>query len=241
MNRYRQQKVLHENTGKIIELVKQAHEIAKTAKELVDSKTDIQGEVNELLTLSGDLVELNVLKVDTKLETISPPCLPFNLDFTLKTQEPTSHNGIYPICFNGEFYKNVGIRMMRMKYPEIDEMYKALEEAELRYARIAGIRKSLTRVEADIQTASKRGIVPTSSDDNPIDRMLTKISKRRIPTFTSKSDRAILAFHHYSPWAIIKRSDPFDMTPGVIGHAKYDPVNVTGNICYRVHCFVHNG
>ena len=235
VNRYREQQVLNENIGSIIAFVQEADEITQSAKELVDSKTDIQDELNELLTLSGDLVELNVLKVDTTLETISPPCLPFNLDFTLKTQEPTSHNGIHPICFNGEFYKNVGIRMMRMKYPEIDEMYKALEEAKLRYARIDGIKKSLSRVEADIQKASKRGVIPTSPVDDPIDRMLTKISKRRIPTFTLKSDRTMLAFHHYSPWAVIKRSDPFEKTPSIIGNAKYNPSNVTGNIFHEPH------
>ena len=209
-------------------LIEQADEIAKSAKYLVGNKTDIQDEVKELLTLSGDIVEINSLKVDTNLESISPPCLPFHLDFIMKTQEPTTHNGIHPICFNGEFYKNVGLRMMRMKYPAIDEMYKALEEAELRYARIGGIKKSLKRVEEDIQKASKRSNIPSTVDEDPIESMLTNMAKRRIPTFTLKSDKTVLAFHHYSPWATIKRTDPFEMLPKHFQTVKFDASTYKG-------------
>ena len=200
-----------EDIGTFIDLIEQGNEIARTTKEFVERKTDIQEEVNELLKLSGDLVELNVLKVDTKLTTITPPCLPFHLDFTLKTKQRTSHNGIYPICFNGEFYKNLGLRIMRIKYPVIDGMYKALEEAEFRYARIRGIRKSLSRVEKDIKKDSKRDSIPSSPVEDPVELMLTKIAKRRIPAFTLKSDKTTLAFQHYSPWATIKRSSPLEM------------------------------
>ena len=213
MNRYREQKVLHQDIGKLIELIEQGDEVAKSTKELVESKTDIQDEVNELLTLSGDIVELNILKVDTQLKTISPPCLPFHLDFTLKTTQLSNHNGIYPICFNGEFYKNVGLRMMRVKYTAIDDMYKALEEAELRYRRIDGIKKSLSRVENDIKKESKRGSIPSSHVEDPVELMLTKIAKRRIPAFTLKSDKTTLAFQHYSPWATMQRSNPFEVRP----------------------------
>ena len=213
MNRYREQKVLHENVGTLIDLLKKADEIAKAAKELVDNKTAIQDEIKELLALPGNLVELYVLKVDTQLKTISPPCLPFHLDFTLQTKQQTSHNGVYPICFNGEFYKNLGLRIMRIRYPAIDEMYKALEEAEFRYGRIRGIKKGLSRVEKDIEKESKRGSIPSQPIEDPVELMLTKISKRRIPTFTLKSDKTILAFQHYSPWATIKRADPFEIEP----------------------------
>jgi len=213
VNRYREQKVLHQDIGKLIELIEQGDEVAKSTKELVESKTDIQDEVNELLTLSGDIVELNILKVDTQLKTISPPCLPFHLDFTLKTTQLSNHNGIYPICFNGEFYKNVGLRMMRVKYTAIDDMYKALEEAELRYRRIDGIKKSLSRVENDIKKESKRGSIPSSHVEDPVELMLTKIAKRRIPAFTLKSDKTTLAFQHYSPWATMQRSNPFEVRP----------------------------
>ena len=194
-----------------IDLIKQADEIAKAAKELVDNKTEIQDEIKELLALPGDLVELYVLKVDTKLKAISPPCLPFYLDFNLKTKQASNHNGVYRICFNGEFYKNLGLRIMRIKYPAIDDMYKALEEAEFRYARIRGIKKGLNRVEKDIRKGSKRRNIPSSPVEDPVELMLTKISKRRIPTFTLKSDKTILAFQHYSPWATIKRFNPFDV------------------------------
>ena len=232
MNRYREQKVLHQDIGKLIELIEQGDKIAKGTKELVESKTDIQDEVNELLTLSGDIVELNILKVDAQLKTISPPCLPFHLDFTLKTTQLSNHNGIYPICFNGEFYKNVGLRMMRVKYTAIDDMYKALEEAELRYARIRGIKKSLSRVEKQIKKESKRGSTPAQPVDDPVELMLTKIAKRRIPAFTLKGDKTILAFQHYSPWATIKRSDPFDMeSKSPYRQAKHDIARFQGMCC----------
>ena len=228
VNRYREQKVLSENGGKLIQLIEEVDEIAKSAKYLVGNKTDIQDEVKELLTLSGDIVEINSLKVDTNLESISPPCLPFHLDFTLKTRKPSNHRVVHPICFNGEFYKNVGLRIMRMKYPAIDEMYKALEEAELRYARIGGIKKGLSRVEEDISKGSKRDSIPSAIHEDPIERMLTKMAKRRIPTFTLKSDKTVLAFHHYSPWATIKRSDPFEMLPKHSQNVKFDASTYKG-------------
>ena len=211
MNRYREQKVLHENVGAFIDLIKQADGIATTAKELVNNKTEIQDEIKELLSLHGDLVELYILKVDTPLKTISPPCLPFHLDFTLKTKQRTSHNGVYPICFNGEFYKNLGHRIMRIRYPAIDDMYKALEEAEFSYTQIRSIKKGLSTVEKDIRKGSKRGNIPFSPVEDPVELMLTRISKRRIPAFTLKSDKTILAFKQYSPWATIKGSDPFEI------------------------------
>ena len=174
LNRYREQKVLYENVGAFIDVIKEAVEIAKAAMELVDNKTAIQNEIKELLSLSGNLGELYILKVDTQLRTISPPCLPFQLHFTLKTKQPTSHNAIYPICFNGEFYKNLGHRIMRIRYPEIDDMNKALEDAELRYARIRGIRNRLSRVEKDVRKGStrgnisKRGSIPFSPAEDPV-------------------------------------------------------------------------
>ena len=230
MNRYREQKVFFEDIGELITLIEQADEIAKSAKFLVGNKTNIQDEVKELLTLSGDIVEINSLKVDTNLGSISPPCLPFHLHVKIKTQESSTHNGLHPICFNGEFYKNVGLRIMRMKYPAIDEMYKALEEAELRYARIGGIKKSLTRVEEDIQKASKRSNIPSTVDEDPIERMLTKMAKRRIPTFTLKGDKTVLAFHYYSPWATIKRTDPFERIPKFPHSVKYNTSKFEGKV-----------
>ena len=222
MNKYREQKVLAQDVGKLIELAEQAYEIAQSAKELVDSKTETHDELEKLLTLTGDVVDFSALKVDAPLNSINPPCLPFQIDFTLKTEEPSSHNGVYPICFNGEFYKNLGVRLMRIKYTTIDEMYEALEEAELRYARIRAIEKSLSRVEKDIRSTSKRGSIPFSPMKDPDDVLLTRISRRRIPAFTLKGDKTTLAFHHYSPWATIKRNDPFEMEPAFSHHVKYN-------------------
>ena len=231
MNRYRERKVLHQNIGKSIELLQQADEIARETKELVESKTDIQDEVNELIELPGDLADINILKVDVALEEIAPPCLPFQLDFTLKTASPTTLIGKHPICFNGEFYKNVGLRMMRMKYPAIDTMYKVLEEAELRYVRMEVIKKSLKRVEEDINEAAKRGNIPLQKvNSDPIESMLVKIAKRRVPTFTLRGDRTVLAFNHYSPWATIKRSNPFENEPEPSHQVKYNASSIQGMI-----------
>ena len=171
---------------------------------------------------------INVLKVDTDLESISPPCLEFELNFSLKTAEVTAHNGVHPICFNGEFYKNVGLRIMRIKYPAIDGMYKALEEAELRYTRIKAIKKSLERVQTDIRKESKRGNVPSPPQEDSVENMLVKIAKRRIPAFTLQGDKTMLGFHHYSPWASIKRSNPFEMLSEPLYHMKYDRSNLHG-------------
>ena len=234
MNRYREQKVLSENIGKLHDLVQQGFDIAKSAKKLVFSKTDIKEEVDGLLAVTGDLVSINVLKVDTDLESISPPCPPFQLDFTLKTTRITTHNGVYPICFNGEFYNNVGLRIMRIKYPAIDEMYKALEEAELRYARVHAIKKSLDRVQEDIRAASKRGKVPSPPADDPVEKMLVKIAKRRIPSFTLKGDKTMLGFHHYSPWAAIRRSNPFEAEPENFHNVKHNSSNLKGNYYIQI-------
>ena len=218
---------MSENIGKLIALVEQADEIAKSAKELVDSKTNIQEEINELLAIPDDIIQLNNLKVNTDLEGISPPCLPFQMEFTVNTKQPTNHNGIFRICFNGEFYKNVGLRIMKIKYPVVNEMYKALEEAELRYAQIGAIRKSLKVAEDEVHS-SKRRKIPLPNEEDPVERMLLKIAKRRIPKFTLKGDKTVLAFHHYSPWAAIKRSYPFEVEEEPVIPTKYNTSRIYG-------------
>ena len=235
MNKYREQKVLFEDIGKLIDLIEQADEIARTTRELVDSKTEIGMEISKLLSHSRDLVELYMLKVDTDLHAISPPCLPFQIDFTLKMNETFTHNGVHTICFNGEFYENVGIRIVKIKYPKIDDMYKALEEAELRFARISGIRKSLTRVEKDIRKASRRDSIPSSPVKDPIEKMLIKISKRRIPAFTLKGDKTVLAFNHYSPWATIRRSDVWEMETKPSYNVAYNASKFQGRLWARIY------
>ena len=227
VNRFRERKALSENIGKLISLVEQADEIAKSAKELVDSKTNIQQEIDELLAIPNDIVELNNLKVDTDLESIAPPCLPFQMAFTVNTKEPTFHIGGFKICFNGEFYKNVGLRVMKVKYPAVDEMYKALEEAELRYANIGAIRKSLKVAEDEVHS-SKRGQIPLPNEEDPVERMLLKIAKRRIPKFTLKGDKTVLAFRHYSPWATIRRANPFEVESKGSIRIKYNSSRIYG-------------
>ena len=226
-NRYREQKALSENIGKLIALVEQADEIAKSAKELVDSKTNIQEEINELLAIPDNIIQLNNLKVNTDLEGISPPCLPFQMEFTVNTKQPTNHNGVFRVCFNGEFYKNVGLRIMKVKYPVVDEMYKALEEAELRYAQIGAIRKSLKVAEDEVHS-SKRGQIQLPNEEDPVERMLLKIGKRRIPKFTLKSDKTVLAFHHYSPWAAIRRANQFGVESKAANPVKYNSSRIHG-------------
>ena len=223
---------MSENIGKLITLVEQADEIAKSAKELVDSKTNIQQEINELLAIQNDIVQLHALKVDTDLESIAPPCLPFHMAFTVNTKQPTSHNGVFKICFNGEFYKNVGLRIMKVKYPVVDEMYKALEEAELRYAQIGAIRKSLKVAEDEVHS-SKRDQIPFTSEEDPMERMLLKIAKRRIPKFTLKGDKTALAFRHYSPWATLRRANSFAVESKALIPVKYNSSRIHGK-CARM-------
>ena len=224
---------MSENIGKLITLVEQADEIARSAKELVDSKTNIQQEINELLAIQNDIVQLHALKVDTDLESIAPPCLPFHMAFTVNTKQPTSHNGVFKICFNGEFYKNVGLRIMKVKYPVVDEMYKALEEAELRYAQIGAIRKSLKVAEDEVHS-SKRDQIPLPSEEDPMERMLLKIAKRRIPKFTLKGDKTALAFRHYSPWATLRRANSFEVEPKGPIPGKYNSSRIHGK-CARMY------
>ena len=218
---------MFENIGKLITLVEEADEIAKSAKDLVYSRTDLQSEIDELLAIPEGLIQLHNLKVDTDLEGIVPPCLPFDMAFTVNTKEPTFHVGVFKICFNGEFYKNVGLRIMKVKYPVVDKMYKALEEAELRYAQIGAIRKSLKVAEDEVHS-SKRGQIPLPNEEDPVERLLLKIAKRRIPKFTLKGDKTVLAFRHYSPWATTRRANPFEVESKAVIPVKYNSSRIHG-------------
>ena len=59
------------------------------------------------------LVQITSLLVDSPVDAIVPPCLPFQLAFTLNTRPAIHHSDNYDICFNGEFYKNVVVRILR--------------------------------------------------------------------------------------------------------------------------------
>ncbi len=220
VNRYKELKVLSQNVEQIIALIDEAVEIADSAKTMIEEKTDLEGELSALLVKPAEsqLITFNLLKVDSPLKDIKAPCLPFNMDFVLKTETPKSYRGQHDICFNGEFFKNVGVQVLRSVYPVVAAMYKALEEAELRYVRINGIKKSLAKTEKLMKSSvqprplpNKRSII--SEQDTPAldltEAQLTKIAKKRLPRFTTKGDHTMMAFRHYSPWAVAKRSRPF--------------------------------
>ena len=202
---------MSENVGKLIELVKQANDIATETKELVDNKADIETELSDLLSQpdGSSLVEIRSLRIREDLTSLSPPCLPFQLSFELNAENERSGDSKQDICFNGEFYKNVGVQILRTSYPTVDELFKALAEAELRYAKINAVEKSLERVSLDIEKEStKRGKIIKPKRDL-LEAQLLRLAERRIPRFTAKGDKTTMAFHYYSPWATAKRSNPF--------------------------------
>ena len=202
---------MSENVGKLIELLKQAHDIATETKELVDNKADIETELSDILSQpdGSSLVEIRSLRIREDLTSLSPPCLPFQLSFELNAENERSGDSKEDICFNGEFYKNVGVQILRTSYPTVDELYKALAEAELRYTKINAIKKSLERVSLDIEKEStKRGKIIKPKRDL-LEAQLLRLAERRIPRFTAKGDKTTMAFNYYSPWATAKRSNPF--------------------------------
>ena len=231
VNRYKEAKYLAENVAKLTALVREAVDIARKAKVLVDGSTDIESQITRLLEQANkdSLVQITGLLVDSPVDVIVPPCLPFQLAFTLNTRPAIHHSGNYDICFNGEFYKNVAVRILRAAYPRIDEMYKALEEAELRYVQIETIKKSLDRVNNDMtEEKSSRRFHVSHAKHDVIDRYLLKNAERRIPRFTTKGDHTVMAFAHYSPWAAIRRSKPF----AIVGRhtiQKYNFTSLQGN------------
>ena len=139
-NRYKELKIMKANEERILSLVNEVSELVQQAKTLIDEKTNIEEEISELLSKADDtqLVTVNILKVDSPLNDLNPPCLPFDLAFVLHTATPIAYIGTQKsyICFNGEFFTNVAIEIMKKAYPIIDDMYKALDSAELRYVSI---------------------------------------------------------------------------------------------------------
>ena len=220
-----------ENNGKLIDLAREAKSIASSTKQLVTSKLGVGKELKRLLAVeaSGNLVDITSLKVDESIENLEPPCLPFQLDFTLNTDAPKSHSGRHKICFNGEFFKNVGVKVVRESFPTIDEMYRVFEEAQLRYSRIDAIKKSLERVLKDTKKDTKRSLVIKSPIDL-VDKNLMKIARRRIPKFTVKEDRTTMAFKYYSPWASAKRLHNLESQYHTTDQLKFDMMALKGNL-----------
>ena len=242
MNRYKEAKYLAENVAKLTALVREAVDIARKAKVIVDSSTNIETQITRLLEQADKdgLVQITSLLVDSPVDAIVPPCLPFQLAFTLNTRPAIHHSGNYDICFNGEFYKNVAVRILRSAYPSIDDMYKALEEAELRYVQIETVKKSLVRVNNDMtkEKSSRRFHVAHAKHD-AVDRYLLKNAERRIPGFTTKGDHTVMAFAHYSPWAAIRRSIPF-ATVGKHASQKYNFTSLQGNQIFCLRGFLQS-
>ena len=221
---------MEENVGKMVALAQEAVDVATDTKTLIDGKAAIDTELTSLLSQasSANLVQISSLSVDGEINDLLPPCLPFQLGFTLNTQPPITKNGQHDICFNGEFYMNVAKQILRSSYPSIDELYTALEEAEMRYIRIAVIKKSLTRVNDDItkETSSKRGHI-AHPEHGIIERRLLKTAERKMPAFTTKGDHTVMAFTHYSPWATARRSNPFAFVGGT-GQKKFNFASLKG-------------
>eukprot|EP00112_Aurelia_sp_Birch-Aquarium-sp1_P001545 Seg1167.1 transcript_id=Seg1167.1/GoldUCD/mRNA.D3Y31 product="hypothetical protein" protein_id=Seg1167.1/GoldUCD/D3Y31 len=224
LNRYKESKILEENVGKMVDLAQDAVDVATETKTLVDDKAAIDTELTSLLSQasSANLVQISSLSVDGEINDLLPPCLPFQLGFTLNTQPPITRSGEHDICFNGEFYVNLAKQILRLSYPSIDDLYTALEEAEMRYIRIKVIEKSLSRVNKDItkETSSKRGHI-SHPEHGIVERRLLKTAERKMPSFTTKGDHTVMAFTHYSPWATARRSNPFASVGGA-GQKKFN-------------------
>ena len=190
---------------------------------------DIQGKV-----MKAGFMEVTTLSVDSKLTEIIPPCLPFLLTFHMDTKPITRHSDTHKLCFNGEFKKNVAKTILRSAFSSFDELYKLLEEAELRYVQIETVKKSLDRVNDDMTTekSSRRGHIEHAKHD-VVNRYLLKKAERKMPSFTTKSDHTVMAFTHYSPWAAIRRSKPFAALGGHTDQ-KYNFTSLQGTHIYLI-------
>eukprot|EP00794_Sanderia_malayensis_P021371 gene21371-23454_t len=222
LNRYRELKILSQNEQRFVAVLEEAKSVATETKTMIEEKTNIDADITKLLAMAdpANMVTVSRVVVEEDIAVPHPPCLPFQMRFTINAQGQRQQDGTYDVCFNGEFYKNLGVRMLRVSYPQINAMYKALEEAELRYARLRGIDKSLKRVMQDIEkdqnapppqdTASARRRSETGEmQSDPAERQLERIAKRILPRFTSMNDKTQMGFVHYSPWAVARRSEPF--------------------------------
>eukprot|EP00794_Sanderia_malayensis_P008626 gene8626-9556_t len=233
LNRYRELKISSQNEQRFVALLEEAKSVATDTKAMIEEKTNIDVDITKLLAMAdpANMVTVSRIVVEEDIAVPHPPCLPFQMRFTINAQGQQQQDGTYDVCFNGEFYKNLGVRMLRVSYPQINAMYKALEEAELRYTRLRGIDKSLKRVMEDIEkdqnapppqdTASARRRSETGEmQSDPAERQLERIAKRTLPKFTSMNDKTQMGFVHYSPWAVARRSEQFiyaDRSPDLGG------------------------
>ena len=233
MNRYKELNTLAKNLQKLIPIIEKSKEIASDTKIFIEEKTNIEEELAALLATTGQLATINKLSVNAPLEDLTGPCLPFDLDFVLNMAPPIAHKGNYDICFNGEFYQNLGAVMLRTSFPKVDDMYTALDEAEVRYVNINGTEKSLARAKKQMKedSSSKRSHVHSHDHtaEDAIVSSLTRSAKRQLPKFTVKSDKTVMAFTHYSPWALTARHNPFDAVKLPKRFAVYSNKKINGN------------
>eukprot|EP00794_Sanderia_malayensis_P008625 gene8625-9555_t len=219
LNRYRELKILSQNEQRFVAVLEEAKAVATETREMVEEKTNVDADITQLLAMPdpASMVTVSRVVVDEDIIDPHPPCLPFQMQFIINAAGQEQQDGTYDVCFNGEFYENLGVRMLRVSYPQINAMYKALEEAELRYVHLRKIDKSLKRVKQDIE--KEKNASPPEEEvgrrrsetgqilSNPAERRLERIAKRRLPKFTSMNDKTQLGFVHYSPWAVARRSE----------------------------------
>ena len=110
-----------------------------------------------------------------------------------------------------------------------------MEEAELRYVQIEEIKKSALRSNKKMRTDKKiderkkshiKKNVETVYDS--IEKQLLEMTERRMPMFTTRSDRTMMGFLHYSPWAVARRSHPFASVKKSDSSIKYKPESIQG-------------
>ncbi len=140
LNRYKQTQILSTNEDKMIAVLEEAKDIAEQTRQMIEDNTHFGSDINQLLEKqhTENMATIWSVTVDENISELVPPCLPFNLHFKIEAPGQTIYDDKYDVCFNGEFYQNMATKMLRVAYSDIDKMYKALEEAELRYAKIKG-------------------------------------------------------------------------------------------------------
>ena len=108
-----------ENEGKMIDVINEAKTMATDVKAMIDDKTSIGEDIDALLATSGDLAVISRVLLEGDIKEFSPPCLSFKLSFAMNTGSRAPHEGTYDVCFNGEFYENLGIEMLKDSYPQV--------------------------------------------------------------------------------------------------------------------------
>ena len=163
----------------------------------------------------------------SNVEDMKPPCLTFSYSYTINIDSSLERESVSEFCFNGEFFANIAAKILRDSFPSIDKFYKATEEAELFFSKIKNIRNVMETIKQGNAPSSKRSDMVKQEKDLAQQKM-TKIAKRRIPKFTVKGDRTVMAFKHYSPWATAKRSQFAFMKYNTAQNKSFDVSSLRG-------------